>query len=307
MRTRQRLAAVLVAVPLVLTGCSGADDPAAAPTTAAETDAAPQPGDVVDSDQFFETMTEAMLAAGTYSMTMTMDTAGETITMSGQGDVSDPDVPRADITITDPGGVAGHMQMIVDGESVFMQMPGIGAPGQYVRMPLGALSQAGGLDLTALMNPAENLRATQGAVEEVVYQGEESETGETLYRYSLTMNTAELAAPYMTQGPQDPGTLPEEVPYEVLLDSENRMRMMTVTFEDTTMTMTADRYGEPVSITAPPDAAVTDMPGVEDDPTDPADPAAPTDPAEPTDPTVTGGPALPTAPPLPTPTETPQG
>ncbi|WP_284304101.1 DUF7537 family lipoprotein [Mobilicoccus caccae] len=284
---RQRLAAVLVTVPLALVGCSanGGDSPPApaATTGAQEPGASPKPGDEVDAAAFFETTQKAMLEAKTYAMTMTMQTAGDTMTMTGTGDLSDQNRPKADMTMS-AGGGAGKMRMIMDGESVFMQMPGVAQGGKFVKMPIEALSQAGGQDLSKLMNPAENLKLTQQAVEKVVYQGPEDTGGEQLQRYAVTMNPQKLQGGLNTAAPTAGATAaPESIPYDVWVDDANRMRKMTMSLQGTTMTMTTDKYGEKVDIVAPPAASITQMPGLSGPaPSAPASPSTPATPAAPT-------------------------
>lgn len=282
---RTRIAAVIVAAPLALAGCSGdATPPPAAPaSTAASAGASassPQPGDQVDETAFFENVQKAMLSAKTYSMTMRMGSGGEAMTMTGTGDVGDQRRPKADMSISVPGG-SGPMRMIMDGDAVYMQMPGGAGGGKFVKMPMESLSQASGQDLGKLMNPAENLQLTRDAVEKVVYQGTEDQAGEQLAHYSVTMNPQKLQQQLMTSQPApSPSAMPSELPYEVWLDSANRVRKMTMTVEGTQMTMTVDKYGQPVSIAAPPQASVTQMPGM-------SDPSAPATPA-PTTATATG-------------------
>ncbi|WP_168583580.1 DUF7537 family lipoprotein [Gephyromycinifex aptenodytis] len=263
MATRNRVAAALLALPLALSGCSGAGDsaPADAGTSAApSTQAAPTPGQEIDKDAFFTRTEKAVLAKKTYAMHMSMDSQGETITMSGVGDVSTPDAPKARMLMEPPTG-GEKMEMILAGDSIYMQMPGVGG-GKYMQMPLSALAQAGGQDLTKFLNPAENLKMTKQAVEKVVFVGEEDVAGQKLDHYAVTLNPAKMQESLPKPAPSVSPSLPAQLPYDVWVDDEDLVRKTDMTMDGVHMTMTTDKYGEPVEITAPPSAQVTQMPGM---------------------------------------------
>jgi len=257
---RTRFAAVLVAVPLALAGCSGgqtpADQAAGSPSAAQGADASPTAGQEVDKNAFFADVQKAMLDKKTYAMTMHMENGGQKVTMTGNGDMSDQNHPKADMTMS-AAGDGQQMQMIMDGEAVYMQMPGVAEKGKFVKMPLQALSQAGGQDLSKMMNPADNLTMTQNAVEKVVYAGPE----DGLHKYTVTMNPQKLQEGSATAMPS-PSGMPSTLDYDVWTDDAHLLRKMVMSLEGTTMTMTADKYGEPVTIVAPPPESVTQMPGM---------------------------------------------
>ena len=257
---RTRFAAVLVAVPLALAGCSGsqtpADQAAGSPSASQSVAASPTPGQEVDKDAFFADVQKAMLEKKTYTMSMVMENGGQKVTMTGAGDLSDQNRPKADMTMS-TDGTGEQMHMIMDGESIYMQMPGVAEKGKFVKMPLQALSQAGGQDLSTMMNPAENLKATQAAVEKVVYSGPDS----GLHKYTVTIDPRKLQQAVATAAPS-PSGVPETLTYDVWLDDARLMRKMVMTVEGTTMTMTTDKFGEPVTIVAPPQESVTQMPGM---------------------------------------------
>lgn len=263
MSTRTRVAAALLALPIAVTACSGSGSPAPGDggTTATQgSQAAPTPGQQIDAEAFFARTQEAMLAQKTYSMAMTMDSRGEKITMSGVGDVSDPASPKARMLLA-PATDKEKMEMILDGESIFIQMPGAGGE-KYMQMPLSALAQAGGQDLTKFLNPAENLTMTKQAVEKIVFVGEEDVAGEKLKHYSVTLNPAKLAQATPSASPSASPSLPAQLPYDVWVDGQDLVRKTDMTMDGVHMTMTTDKYGEPVDIAAPPSAQVTQMPGV---------------------------------------------
>lgn len=257
---RTRFAAVLVAVPLALAGCSGAQTPAdqaaSSPAASQATSPAPTPGQEVDKNAFFADVQKAMLDKKTYAMSMVMQDGGQKVTMTGTGDISDQNRPKADMTMNADGN-GEQMRMIMDGESIYMQMPGVAEKGKFVKMPLQALSQAGGQDLSKMMNPAENLKMTQNAVEKVVYAGPES----GLQKYTVTMNPQKLQQNLATAGPTPSGA-PSTLTYDVWIDDAHLLRKMVMTTQGTTMTMTTDKYGEPITIVAPPQESVTQMPGM---------------------------------------------
>lgn len=262
MSLRTRLVALSLTVPL-LAGCTaGADEEPPVPAATTDADAAgdaPAPGDEVDIDAFYDQAQQAAREAGTYFMSMTLDGGGEAITMNGQGDLSDPARPLADMTMTTPGGGA-QTRIVLDGDAAYVQAPGMSGEASFIRMPVEAFVQPDGQNLTSLMNPAESMELTRAAVERIVYQGVEEEAGQRLHHYSVTMDPQRLEQTYTTQ---QPGvvTMPATIPYEVWLDDEHRLRKMTMEAQGSTMTMTADRYGQPVEITPPSPDQVTELPG----------------------------------------------
>lgn len=279
MNLRTRGAALLLAAPLALGACSsggqaanssGASGASGTPSAAQQNVNDPfaaQPGAEVDTSAFLQGTQQAMQAKKTYHLTMSMagQGQGQAVKMEGQGDVSNPQAPKMQMKMTVPGQASGGaVNMILDGQNMYMQIPGQ-AGGKYVKVSMAELARAGGQDIQKMMNPAENLKASEAAIEKITYKGEEDVAGTKLKHYSMQMDPAKAqqAMGGSTGAPQPSASgTAQKVPYDVWVDGDNLMRKMTMTMQGTKLEMNIDKYGEPVSIAAPPTASVTTMPGL---------------------------------------------
>ena len=112
------------------------------------------------------------------------------------------------------------------------------------------------------MDPLKSMEAFGEALESVEYEGSEEVDGDTLDRYQLTVDTAEIAqlGDMAKQGVD----IPETVDYDLWLDDEGLMRRMETGFEvqgqQLDIEVTLDDWGKDVSIEAPPKSQVADFP-----------------------------------------------
>lgn len=272
MHARTRLAAALLAPALVLAGCGGgaADAPAAPGAPAGK--AGPTPGQSVDKTEFLAATQKAMLDAKTYAIHTDMSSEGQTIRMEGVGDVSDPANPKAKVTMTPPASASASatpaqgIEMILVGQAMYMKMPAaMGGGDGYVKVPLSTLAKSGGQDISKLLNPAESLKMSEQAITKIVYTGQEEQGGENLRAYAVTMDPAKVpgASPSASPAPSaapSPSASPSAMTYTVKIDDKNRMRTMDMNVGGARMMSRVDKFGEPVSIAAPPSDQVTQMP-----------------------------------------------
>lgn len=271
MRLRTRLAAVLVAAPLVLSGCGGSGTTSPAPgapntSTAAVALPAVAPGQTVDKDAFVEAMTKAQQEAKTSAINMDMDitTQGKTtkVTVAGVADLSDPASPRMKLGMTVPG-VSAPIDMIMIDNSVFMKMPQSGD--KYLQMSMADLTKATGQDLTQLMDPSKQLERSKAAITQVTFIGDEDVNGTKTRHYRAVLDgQAAMAMAGQTSLPSTM-SLSNSIPYDLWMDEKFRPRKITMNMSmGSAMTMkmsgTMDKYGEPVTITRPPASQVTSTP-----------------------------------------------
>ncbi|WP_226344573.1 DUF7537 family lipoprotein [Agilicoccus flavus] len=271
MQTRTTRAAAALALPLFLGlgACSGADQaaPAGNSTTAATSEQAAAdpftvaPGTQVDVATFLGETQKAQQDKKTFHMQMTMSAQGQKITMTGDQDVSDPNKPKATLTMSAPGQTGG-VDMIMDGESVYLKMPGQ-AGGKFVKMSMQDLAAQGGVDFKKMMNPSESLKAQQQAIDAITFKGEEDVSGEKLRRYALVIDPVKAQkAAGATNVPAPTGTAAAKIPYDVWVDSGKLVRKMQLTQNGATIDMAVSKYGEPVKVAAPPAAQVTTAPAM---------------------------------------------
>jgi hypothetical protein len=271
--TRTRWAALLSAGALTLTlGACSADEgdgtvaeapattDAAAAVTETETAAAAEvaEGEEIDPSEFVAMMKspgEAMLSS--YTMTMTMKTGGEDVTLEGAVDVSG-DSPALDMDMQIPGAGAIQMRM-VDGR-LFMAMPGVTPEGTFMEVPPEQLGDAATaleeVDITSQMDTWEE------AARKVVFVGEEDVDGTTMRRYTVTVDSsAALDASGMGDDAAATSALGEEFVYDVWLDDDNLMRKLVFEMDGVVTEMTADNWGEPQDVQLPADEDIVQGPG----------------------------------------------
>ena len=264
------------ALPLVLGACSSGGG-TASPTATNGSPAASAPaadgsdpfnaqaGQEVDKSALLDQTQQAMMDKKTYAMNMQMAMGGQTMKVSGVGDMTDPANLKVKMTMEMPGASGQGINMLLIGKTMYMQMPGQ-AGGKYVKVPMSQLQQAGGQDFEKLLNPAESLKMSKDAITKATYVGEEDVSGTKLKHFTLLMDMSKAnAAAGVTPAPNATG--PQTVPYDVWVDSDKLVRKMELSVQGTKMTSTLDKYGEPVKIDAPPTDSVTTMPGLSDAPT----------------------------------------
>lgn len=278
--TKTRIAAVLVAAPLLLAACAGDSGTATSPTSAAGSAAAAssaggvagdlgsaQPGQTVDKDAFVEAVNKGTAEAKTYALDLKMDMSGEQtgrVTMTGVADVSDQANPKMKMSMELPGAggasSAGSVEMILVDKVMYMKAPG--SAGKYFKMTMDQMSKLSGQDLTAAMNPTAQLDKMKSAMKQVTFVGEEDVNGVHTRHYKATIDAAGVT-PSPSSMPSGM-SLPSQMPYDIWLDEANRTRKFTMDMSMGAMTIkyegTMDKFGEPVSIAAPPASQVQPMP-----------------------------------------------
>ncbi len=190
------------------------------------------------------------------------------------------------------GGVSAEGVASYDGESPAVDLT-MDAMGQSIELrvvdgvaylggPLAAMLGGGspwvGLDLSSVdlsslgLDPSgmtgsfdpEQMAATLGSAAEIERDGEERVDGETLERYTVTLDPSALAELL----PEAADALPTEpVEQTVLLDDADRLRELTMdlplpTGETATLTLRMGDYGTDVTVEAPPAADVTMLDGI---------------------------------------------
>lgn len=280
--TKTRLAALALAAPLLLAACGGSTDTATSATTNTPTSAgsgsaasgaaaadlgSAQPGQTVDKNAFVEAVSKGTAAAKTYAMNMTMEMSGQqtgTVTMTGVANVSDQANPKMKMTMEMPGAGGGpsqgNVEMLFIDKVMYMKMPG--TAGKYYKMTMAEVSKMSGQDLTQAMNPTAQLEQMKSSMKQVTYVGEEDVNGTKTRHYKAVIDSAGIS-PSMTATASSMSP-PKEMPYDIWLDDQNRTRKFTMEMAVSGMTITyngtLDKFGEPVTVTAPPASQVQPMP-----------------------------------------------
>lgn len=265
--TLRRTVAALALSATAVTGLAacGSDDeptPAAASAGSAATTTGP-----VDAVQLASAMTSAYEDVTSARVSLSVEgLPGGGVSAEGVASC-DGESPAVDLTM-DAMGQRIELR-VVDGVvyvgGPLAAMLGGGSP--WVGLDLSSVDLSSlGLDpngMTGSFDP-EQLVATLGSAAEVERDGEETVDGETLERYTVTLDPSALAELV----PQAAAALPTEpVEQTVLLDDADRLRELRMdlplpTGETATLTLRMGDYGTDVTVEAPPAGDVTMLDGI---------------------------------------------
>ncbi|MGN6635246.1 MAG: LppX_LprAFG lipoprotein [Oryzihumus sp.] len=246
---------------LAVAGCSGGGSTASGTSS---TTAAPKPGDVGQASSFTPRLQSAMKGAKTMHLKMTVATAG-TQGLTGEGDVSALN------------GVAEHLTMKVG--SMPMELI-LKSPAIYLKsaaLPVGdkwVVAKEGGTDMLSRqlaplfeqikqMQPEQQVSNYAVADQKVV--GQETVDGVATTHYTSSPTAAQIKkalAPALAAQLSDADL--KDLKVDMWVDAQNRphkvVSTMTAKGQKVSTTVLLSRFGEPVTITAPPAAQTTTAP-----------------------------------------------
>lgn len=266
MRARRWVAAAAAAV--VLTGVSGcgADEPVAEGGPGQET-ASSGPGTSEASDleqaaggydaqELLAAMKAAMAQHESAHLTVA---SGGAQAMKGEGDVSYAgDTTAMQMTMHMPQLGSGSVEMrLVDGV-MYLAMPPMTPTGKFIKVDTSDPNSPFG-DLSGITqgDPLATFDAFDAGLEKAVYVGTEDVGGEELHHYVLTVDAEKAARAQGSTVP--PGT--NAFTYDLWIDDQDLMRRMQFDEGRGAMTMTMSDWGKPVTVSAPPSAAIMELPG----------------------------------------------
>jgi len=216
--------------------------------------------------------------AGTYKadMTGTVDAAGQSLEMTGTGEV-DAKQQRGNMSMKMSGvGQDIQMEMVYAFPIIYMRFPpslatGLPAGKSWVKMDLDKLGQQAGIDFGQLMqsaqaDPSQGLQYLQGATD-VQAVGDEDIRGVATTHYKAFVDLNSLAdknpalKPTIDQLVEQTGL--SRIPVEVWVDDQNFVRRMKETLDtagaSTEFTIDLYDFGTPVTVTEPPAKDVVDF------------------------------------------------
>jgi hypothetical protein len=289
-----------LAVLVGLAGCGADPGPAAsasgsgsaAPAAAAASGSA-DPG----AQQLLDAMKAALATHRSVHLTVSAEGARS---ISGEGDVSYAgNSPVMQMTMRSPALGSGAVEMrLVDGV-VYLAMPPMTAKGKFIALDTkdshGPMRHLGGY----IGDPMAMFDALGAGVTKAVHVGQEDVGGEALDHYVLTVDLAKAWRAVVRSGPGGPGMHGPGMPgmdgpwmggpwmggsdqggsdrgeprmggshqrgkisFDLWLDGQDLVRRVQVDVPGKgRVTVTADSWGEPVHVTAPPASAVVALPG----------------------------------------------
>lgn len=274
MRIRQAFAslAVLAAATGTLTACNddaaaskadttalqgspSASDPAAAGSTYADAGDASSGGHL-DRDGLVQAITAGPLKAGSAHLTMTMSGA---MSVTAEGDVSYAKAgPEMKLTMSVAQMGAGQMDMrVVDG-IVYMTIPSVTPPGKFLKIDprdrSNPMSKSFG-SLSGQLDPLNSVRAMKSGVRTVTFVGTEAVDGEDADHYRVVVDSAAM---FKAMKQKTVPGMPKNLTYDMWLDDQDLLRRMQFEVAGQTVDMSMSKWGEPVSVEAPPAGKVVD-------------------------------------------------
>lgn len=261
MRIRRALAtvAVLAVSAGALTACqdaSTAGSQAGSSSSASPSKSASGDGGHLDEDTLVDAISTGPLKAGSAHLSMTMDGA---MALSAEGDVSYRDGgPEMSMRMDIPQMGAGKMELrLVDG-ILYLTIPTLTPAGKFLRIDpqdkSNPLTKSFG-SLSDQMDPLASIAAMKTAVRDVSFVGSEQVDGVDTDRYRVTVDTAAMTKA-MKQ--KSVAGMPETLTYDLWLDSDDLLRRLRFELAGQKVEMTMSKWGEPVSVQAPPPAELVD-------------------------------------------------
>lgn len=209
------------------------------------------------------------------ALTVTTSTAGQVLTMSGEGDFrNDPNLGSLTFSVSDPRPVT--MQEVVKDTTIYVTSDAfrgrLPAGRTWLSMDVAKSTKALGLDPSALSSTTQSptdalatLRASGGQVTKI---GTEAIDGVATTHYTAVIDAARVAKVNSVLNTAYGANVTYQ-PVDVWIDGEDLVRRIHMAFSmgggstlpetSMDMTMTFSNYGEPVNVDVPAPAATFDM------------------------------------------------
>ncbi|MGI8947043.1 MAG: hypothetical protein ACR2FV_03520 [Ornithinimicrobium sp.] len=193
---------------------------------------------------------------GSFEVSLDMSAQGEELTMTGRAELTGA-APEMDLEMTVPG--MGDLELLMVEGAVYLAVPGLTPQGEYFEVPAGQLEGLGMDEVTDTIDLKSTWEGWDVGAQRVTYVGPEDVAGEQMDHYAIVVDTSAAAE---AMGESDTAGMPPEVTYDVWVDDQDLMRQVSFGFDDATIEMMIDNWGEDFDIQAPPPESVTDMPSL---------------------------------------------
>ena len=204
------------------------------------------------TDAFLERLKAGMGEQGSVHVAMGMTGP---VGMTAQGDSTyGPDGSEIHLTMQMASLPGGSLEMVLVDGKAYLSMPGVTKPGQF--FPIDPSNSAFG-SLDDGLSPADSFAAFDAGLKKVDGLGDAEIGGEPTTHYRLHVDTAKA---FKATGRTLVPGLPDEMVYEVWLDSADRMRRLTYELAGTELTIDMTKWGEGVDIQAPSKESLVDPP-----------------------------------------------
>lgn len=210
----------------------------------------------VSTAAFLKKLKGAVKNKHSMHLAMTMKAGGKQIKMEGDANIAGKN-SAMDLTMKVP--TVGKMHMLLVDKTMYISVPGQ-TQGKFIKIkandpnnPLG-----GNFDkMVDSMNPANQFDAFDAGLKKVHYVGTSTVQGEKMKHYKLTLDSK---AAMKAQGTSSTAGLPKVITYQLWVDDQNQMRKVTFALPQGNATMFISKWGEKVTVQAPPASKVIKMP-----------------------------------------------
>jgi len=224
-------------------------------------------GSSADAAEVVRAAPEKTAAAGSAKVAMSVTFGGGTLTGEGAIDLRNG-VGALSVDLGSLGGslASGTVEAVLSPEGIYVKLPAgiVPASRPWIKVDLSALASQAGVNVGSLgqlqsADPSQAIQLLEGAVSDMRRVGEESVRGAktTRYRGTLDLNRAAAEAPGVSSAVSALGTA--TVPTDVWIDSEGRVRKMTLAIEAGTAQFEMYDFGTAVDLRPPAASEVTDL------------------------------------------------
>lgn len=206
------------------------------------------------ADDFAQRISDAQYKAGSAHVVQTIEVSGKKVETTGDI-IVDKDPAKIRMSTVMTGGIEMRM---VDGEvylkmgeltgGKFYQAPDDGSNPIAEQLKSSTDQVEIGKQLEALQVALKDIKATPDA---------DTIDGVSVTKYTLTLDPKKMFAALKTDIPQG-ADLGDTISYDMYVGSDDLLRRMVMDIAGTAMTMDYSKWGEPVTIEAPPADQITD-------------------------------------------------
>ncbi|MGF2950331.1 LppX_LprAFG lipoprotein [Microbacterium alcoholitolerans] len=254
--------ALVAGMGLTACGAGGTENSTTEPKgsgSQSQTETVPETSGVMTADDFAQRINDAQFEAGSAHFVQTVEAAGQKMESTGDM-VMDEDPSKVRMSMAMTGGmelrlVDGEMYLNMGeltGNKFFQPSSEDGNP--IAEQLNSSLEQANlGKQLETFKAALKDFKSEEGA---------ETIDGVETTKYTLTLDTETLFAEQGTEIPADAG-IGDTLDYVIFVGSDDLPRRMVMDVAGSAVTMEFSKWGEAVTVEAPPADQITDeMPGM---------------------------------------------
>lgn len=271
LRTPLTTLAVLAVAAGSLSACGSQSSPAA--SSRADTAASTH----LDKDGLLSALQKSATTKTSVHVAMTLSGRAA---VKATGDVSSQgSSPEASISVSAAQLGSGSVELRAVDHVLYVKVPPLTPAGKFLKIDPHAADSPFGQSMGGLrsgMDPRSSLGAIRKAITAVTYDGQDTVTGVSTDHYTVTVSTTSLRKAMHASKSSIPGAMaggmgalgggsaahvPATISYDLWLDAQQRPRQLRFALSGERALVQLTKWGEPVTVTAPPASQVVKHPG----------------------------------------------